>query len=269
MGRKSGKLIHRSRDGDLPIEVIQERGYRSLYFGSGLRQSCCFLEQPERLVLPYTRYMMAALLFLQKLDRVLVIGLGGGSLVRFLRHYVPEAQVDVVEISPRVTAIAREFFLLEDDERVAIEIGDAARFLQEAPRPRYGEYDLILVDAFGQKGMAASVYAEGFIHDCADRLAPGGVVSINAWKGDEERWRAAWAALKRRFDGQTLQLPVSKESGNEIFLGLSGASPWKDGRALSCRAENMERTLRLEFVHMLNRIHKSNGSFLKRFLSWM
>ena len=46
--------------------------------------------------------------------RVLVMGGGGYSLPKYLAAYVPEARVDVVEIDPAITALAREFFFLDE-----------------------------------------------------------------------------------------------------------------------------------------------------------
>jgi spermidine synthase len=67
--------------------------------------------------------------------RVLQIGLGAASLTKFLHRHRPAARLTVVEIDPRVTAAARQFFKLpDDDERIRIHHADGADFLIEAAK---------------------------------------------------------------------------------------------------------------------------------------
>ncbi len=254
----------------MPVEVVEMRGYRALYFGSQLRQSCMKVDEPERLVLPYSRGMTAPLLFLSKLERVLMVGLGGGSLARFFRYYFPQTAIDVVELSPRVVSVAREYFAVVPDDKLTIETGDGAVFLREADRGRFSGYDLILVDAFGRKGMASSVYADAFFQSAVERLAPGGIVSVNAWRGDTERWEIASRALRRAFDGRMMRMMISRETGNEVLMGLSAAdSPWRDHAALERRAALLERSLKVEYHDFLLKLRKGNAPLLRRWLPWL
>ena len=74
----------------------------TLSFEGTLIQSCMRVADPDDLVLDYTRTMMGALLFNPKPRRVLMIGLGGGSMLKYLHRHVPEADLTVVEISQSV-----------------------------------------------------------------------------------------------------------------------------------------------------------------------
>ncbi len=75
--------------------------------------------------------MMAFLLFNDRPERVLMIGLGGGSLAKFIYHYLPRARTQVVEINPRVVAVARQFFNVPpDDERFAVIVSDGAEYVR-------------------------------------------------------------------------------------------------------------------------------------------
>jgi spermidine synthase len=65
--------------------------------------------------------------------------------VIFFGH-IPDATIDVVEIDPGMTKIAREQFRLRDDERLKIIHSDARLYLNEIPN---GAYDTIFMDAFG------------------------------------------------------------------------------------------------------------------------
>ncbi|MEP6703238.1 MAG: fused MFS/spermidine synthase, partial [Acidobacteriota bacterium] len=76
----------------------------------------------------------------------LMIGGAGYTFPQdYLRTY-PNASLDVVEIDPRITAIAREYFRLKDDPRLKIIHQDGRVFLNSAPT---GSYNAVFMDAFG------------------------------------------------------------------------------------------------------------------------
>ena len=95
MHRYGGIVIHQSRDEHGTIEVVEDGAYRSLHFGSEPKQSSMELHNPIRLALTYTRAMTAALLFNDAPRSVLLIGLGGGSLAKFLLHHALEMRTGI------------------------------------------------------------------------------------------------------------------------------------------------------------------------------
>ena len=99
-------------EADLPT-LSEEAGIRYLHFDSEWIQGAMRIARPSELVLAYTQQMMAWLLFASSgaRDRVGILGLGAGSLLRFtLRH--TRSPVDTVERNPAVTALCRAFFRL-------------------------------------------------------------------------------------------------------------------------------------------------------------
>jgi spermidine synthase len=60
--------------------------------------------------------MMGFLLFVRPPSRALLIGLGGGSLAKFIYHRLPETRIQAVEVNPRVVAIARQQFHVPYDD---------------------------------------------------------------------------------------------------------------------------------------------------------
>lgn len=76
----------------------------------------------------------------------LMIGGAGYTVPReYLRKH-QEARIDVVEIDPKMTEIARKYFNLEDDARLTIFHEDGRVYLNRSD-PR--KYDAVFVDAFG------------------------------------------------------------------------------------------------------------------------
>src|SRR5207245_2366502 len=109
------------------IEIVEEDGVRVLQIGGNAIQSAMRLDAPDRIELDYVRAMMAFLLFHPSPRDVLLVGLGGGSMARFIHQRLPRTRVTVVEIDPGVVTVARRYFRFpEEDARLQIVIGDGA-----------------------------------------------------------------------------------------------------------------------------------------------
>jgi spermidine synthase len=97
-------------------------------------------------VFDYGRYYHLLRHFKPDFENTLMIGGAGYTFPKeYLRRY-PDARMDVAEIDPQMTAIARKFFRLKDDPRLSIHHQDGRIFLNGADT---GEYDAVLMDAFG------------------------------------------------------------------------------------------------------------------------
>ncbi len=108
-------------------------------------QSAAFLDGDE-LVLEYSRFYHLIRHFRPNFQRTLIIGGAGYSFPKeYLRSY-PEARLDVAEIDPEMTRIARRFFGLTDDPRMTIFHEDARMYIN---RTGAKQYDAVLMDAFG------------------------------------------------------------------------------------------------------------------------
>ena len=108
-------------------------------------QSAMFLDSDE-LVFDYNRFFHLVRYFNRGFRHSLMIG---GAAYSFPRDYLnayPNATIDVVEIDPKMTQLAREHFRLRDDPRLKIFHEDARVFLNRASE---GQYDVIMMDAFG------------------------------------------------------------------------------------------------------------------------
>ena len=155
-------------------------GMRTLMFErNGARQSVVKIGDPDHLELSYARTVLAGLALSGKSQRMLVLGLGGGSLPMFLHKNFPQAIIDVAEIDPAVVTVAKQFFNVREDQRLRIHLGDARSFV-EASAP--GRYDLILVDAFGAHSAPAHLTTREFALSLRRAIAPEGVVIGNLWR---------------------------------------------------------------------------------------
>ena len=238
------------------IEVSEKAGVRYLHFSDEWIQGAMRIQRPNALELAYTREMMAGLLFRDAPwpRNALLIGLGAGSLVKFLYHKLPETHITVVEIDPQVEIIARLHFKLPDDpRRLRIAVDDGARFMLQA-----GEsYDYILVDGFDKKGKAGVLDTEAFYRACRARLNTDGLLSINLL-GRSRGFAASKERIVSAFDDQALVFP-SCDSGNAIAFGRADMPVDLSGDELQTRAEALHRKTGLNLTPTVHRLRSEAG----------
>ncbi len=197
--------------------VVDEGGYRSLYFDNQMIQSRMALEDPLRLILPYTRHMLACLLFNNHPQHILMVGLGGGSLAKFFLHHFPECRVEVVDSNPEMAAIARQFFFLPIDDRLTLYCADGEDFIATMAG-RQPLYDLILIDAFDHDGMARSVYTHPFFRQIRPLLTHDGVLVLNVNRAEVGAYSPILTHITDCFSEASFRLPVPLPSHNEIIF---------------------------------------------------
>lgn len=248
-------LVFSCHDREGVIEVVDDDDARALYFGTSARQSAMSREEPHRLVLSYTRCMLSGLLFTREPRSALVLGLGGGSLPRFLMHVFPSCRIDVVERRTKVVRVAHDYFHLPRSPRLHTRVCDAEVFLREDSGPTY---DLVLVDLHDKTGTAPVVTEAGFFASCARRLAARGVLATNVWASPSESVPPSLLRDHRAaFEDRHLVLPV-RGKGNCILLGLPFAVASYTRQHLDARAMDLEPRLGIEFPQLLADLARAN-----------
>ena len=202
----------------IPIEIRETAGVRTLHFGSEWIQGAMRIARPWNLELDYTREMMSSLLLREAPRRVLLIGLGAASLMKFLYRNYPLAHLTVVEIEPDVVAAARQFFKLpEDPRRIHMVIGDGAEYLLGSSK----QFDLILVDGFDENARSGTLESLSFYKACRAHLNDNGITAVNLLTSRNRRFDASIKHIAEAFEDRVLVFP-SCESGNAIAFAASG-----------------------------------------------
>lgn len=195
--------------------VRTEGNRRTLEFAPGDIQSAMRLSRPHALVLAYTRAMMCFVLFVPRPRRILMVGLGGGSMAKFCRHHFPEAHITVLELRADVIALREQFLVPPDDARFRVVHADAAAWIAGGGEETF---DVIVVDGFDRDGLPPSLSSGPFYAACRRRLAPGGVLVANVFSYDPRRG-AVLDALDRVFDGHTCRLDKAAGNNHILFAG--------------------------------------------------
>ena len=171
---------------------------------------------PAQLVLPYTRYYRLAEHFRPGFREMLMLGGGGYSFPKYVRaqpgEFGSDAHLDVVEIDPGVTDIARRMFHLEDNPGLTVFHDDARRFLNRARAQAGGQavgqagekrpdYQVVLVDVFtSHYSVPFHLTTKETVQALSDVLDKDGVVLVNcisAAEGPKSRFYRALLATYR------------------------------------------------------------------------
>ncbi len=164
-------------------------GYRQLIFdgrfdGSDAIQSEVNLANPDDLMLSYARHMMTALPLVQRPRRILVVGLGGACIQRYLRKILPDATIETAEIDPEMRNVAATYFFFKEDARQVVHLGDGRAFIEHSKE----KYDLVFLDAFSATSIPYHLTTREFLQAVKDRVGDGGVVCANLWDAEASYW---------------------------------------------------------------------------------
>ena len=239
---------------DEETPYVSERfGVRTLHIGSDTIQSAMRIARPMDLELSYTRSMMAFMLFTASPYEVLTIGLGGGSVAKFIYHRLPSAHVRAVEVSPRVVAIARQYFQVPpDDDRFEVIVADGAEYVKREDV----KADVLIVDGYDADAHAEELASRDFYAACRERLRPAGALVVNLWGGDKS-FSTLLQRIDAAFEGRTLCLPAERP-GNVIVFGFRRDPAPLEWPQLQTRAEKLQAELGLEFPIFVEGLKKMN-----------
>ena len=233
------------------LSVSEQRGVRTLHVGGEAIQSAMRLDDPHALELDYTRCMMAFLLFHPAPREMLMIGLGGGSLAKFVHRHLRAVRTRVVELDERIVTVARSLFHLPpDDARLTVEIGDGA----EALAPECA--DVLMVDGFDDESLPAALVQQAFFDAAWAALAAPGVLVMNLMS-DDPRLDRILQRMESAFGGAVVCLPALSDP-NVIAFALKGAPPRLAWQLLRARAERLQARYGLPFLRYVHALRRMN-----------
>jgi spermidine synthase len=168
------------------IKIRDYGSIRSLYFvrdnGDEALESSIDTAYPHELFLLYTQTMFASFLISESQEELLLIGLGGGSMVHYINHFFPKTNLDIVDIDPEILNISKKYFALNPNPKTKIYIEDAFSFISKTPK----KYNIIFMDAFlkpssetDSTGIAKKFKEKEFYKNLKSKLKENGLVVFN------------------------------------------------------------------------------------------
>ncbi|MDI1432632.1 fused MFS/spermidine synthase [Polyangium sorediatum] len=183
-----GRLLWAGESLHNHIVVVERGGERQIRVNDGFAvQSFARLdgELPVRDVWAY--YAMAPSYGTRPSpERVLLLGLGGGTSAEVFRRLYPAAAVVGVELDAAVVEAGRTW-LGFDLPGASVIIDDARPFLEAEAQRAPGQKDVIVLDAFQFPYVPFQLATTEFFAAARRCLAPGGVLLVNAGRHGEER----------------------------------------------------------------------------------
>lgn len=217
-------VIHEERSQYRNVVVTEFNGQRCMLFNvhrGDMNQTCIDLRDPRRLVFNYTKMSFAGLLLNPDPQRILVAGLGGGTIPMVMRELYPDAVIDVLEVDQAVVNVAKEFFGYREDERHTVHVVDARVFIKRAGL-RGEQYDYVVLDAFSGEYIPEHLLTREFLQEVADILTDDGVVVANTFASSQlyDYESVTYQAVFGEFYNFK-----QAGSGNRIILAMKQALP--------------------------------------------
>ena len=212
---EDGRVIYET-DTEYQYARVVERpdGSRALELNEGQAQHSIY--EPDtvltgdvwdgHLVLPFTARTTPP-------RRVAILGNAAGTTSRAYEEFFPGTRVDGVEIDSELSEIGRRYFDM-DNPRLHLYHEDARPYLHRTD----AHYDVISVDAYRQPYIPFYLTTEEFFELVRDRLAPGGVVIVNAGhpEGQDELEKVLTATMRAVFP-RVVRDPI--EDTNTLLVG--------------------------------------------------
>ncbi|MFO7447220.1 MAG: fused MFS/spermidine synthase [Ignavibacteriaceae bacterium] len=195
------------------IRVMEIDDVRFLLIDGGIHTAVS--TETQQNILPYAWVFDVTKNLLGYSGDMLLIGLGGGSILR--SFYDDNWDIDVVEIDPAVTAIAKKYFnLVPSFDNIYHQ--DGREFL----RAYENTYDLILVDAFGSSSVPFHLTTLESFRLTKSRLQQDGILALNIESiGWNDIIVATVAKTVKQIFSNVIVLPIAEppdQLGNVIIV---------------------------------------------------
>ena len=216
------------------IFITKRRSELTMSFqlkGWDYTESVVNLRELDDLPVRYTRVMTVAAIYPPAPKKLLMIGLGAGSMSTYLARAMPDVTVDTIEIDPGVVTAAKKYFGLRENARTRYFTGDGRVMLKRSKE----QYDIILVDAFRGGYVPFHLLTKEFYTLLKARIAPGGAVVFNVHDGTK-LYHSTLRTLSSVFPSVHLY-----PSGEGEVIAVVTATPAPDHETLASRAATLQQ----------------------------
>ena len=230
------KTIHKERSIYRNVVITEKKNIRCMKFETRRKrtsnQACINLKDKDELVFEYAHSVMVGLTFNPNPKRILVVGLGGGTLPNVFKQLLPDTEVVSIEIDPAVVKLAKEYFDYEETDKIKTKIMDGRVFIKRAIK-KQDYYDWIILDAFNGDYIPEHLLTFEFLTEVKNLLTPGGLVSANTFNSSK-LYDYESVTYQKVFN--ELQIVKSPTKGNRVIFtcncnNLRAQFVWNQGIA--------------------------------------
>ena len=217
-------------------------------------QSAINSRKPYQLEMDNLQYLMGVLLFIPPPEKILLLGVGAGSLIHFFSHYLPESQITAVDYNQQLVDFAHHNMMLpEANEKLSYVIEDARQYIRECKQ----QFDLIVIDIFDGSQSPEWTTEEEFTQQLKSCLSSQGAAAYNTLMHSETAFNSFYKLLRRAFDHQTLRLETD-EHENLLLYALNFSPEIKSMMQNIEHAQLAQVTYQLPFSQILSVIYDIN-----------
>ncbi|MEW8029331.1 MAG: methyltransferase [Candidatus Thiodiazotropha sp.] len=218
------------------LEIRENGDLRWIRFDEGIIQSVMLLQEPALPVLTYIQALLCSLLFVPRPGNLLNLGLGSGSIERFVLSQLPDIELVSVEIDARIIDMCRRYFHIPSNHPVF-----------QLPAEKYLEvnqdcFDILISDICTRQGAANSQLSSDFVMHAAHALNTAGVFTVNILPKSESEIVEVLVTLRSAFPW--ILIYDVPDTDNMVLFCTVSPSPSLD--SLIQRATQMYRTTGLD-----------------------
>lgn len=229
--------------------MVYENGYmRTLRLGKDSeagKQTLIDLRDPDALFLEYTKLLFAGMLITDKPYNILVIGLGGGVVPMAINRYIPDAEIDVVDIDGEVVDVAEKFFFFKLGRNIRVHILDGRSFIkQKIADTSFKKYDMVILDAFNSSSIPEHLLTKEFLKELVQVLDSKGVVAANVLS-DNKLFHSILKTYQKVF--KRYYLFMGGQARNAILVAPGIDAPDLDAKQAGINAEILQERYHFNF----------------------
>lgn len=148
------------------------------------------------------------------IEKILVLGLGGGSVARLAKKYWPGSEIIGIDIDPNMVELGKKYLGLGGVDKLKIFIEDAAGWVD---KNKGKDFDLVLVDLYKGAVIPKKFVQDGFLKRVETLVKSGGVGAFNHLYSVMEKEEADDLGRKLR---KIFPVLISvKPEANIIYIG--------------------------------------------------
>lgn len=239
-----------------PVWVNQKQEILQLKFDKLATQSEINTHRPHELRMKNLQYLMGLLMFIEAPRKLLLLGVGGGSLIHFVRHYLPQTHITGVEYDAELLQIAQDHLMLPPaDAFINYQIADAREYIEYCQ----DSYDLIIVDIFDAFQSPDWLLKSTTINRMKALLTARGAIGYNLLINSEKDFKGFYQQLRNRFERQSLFIET-EDYQNLLFYALNFKVPKRSITEYMQLALQLYETYPLPFSDVMATIYSMNAT---------